>query len=168
MGFNELALATVFNCTIEIIALWAWHYEEFYNAITPSKEQVENFKKRIEESKNKRRVAKRTRLNNSKHERIANSMRARLNAAIKKHVDLKKGFSDLGYGKEELCAHLESMFADGMTWENYGLWHIDHIRPCASFDLTNTDDFNECWALSNLQPLWAEDNLRKSAKYERA
>ena len=67
-----------------------------------------------------------------------------------------------------LIAHLESQFQPGMTWDNYGEWHIDHIRPIASFDFTSYEDleFKECWALDNLQPLWAKDNTRKGSKHK--
>ncbi len=70
----------------------------------------------------------------------------------------------VGYTLEDLMAHLESRFEPGMTWENYGTWHIDHIVPRAAFDYVALDDpgFRECWALSNLQPLWSEDNIKKS------
>ena len=62
--------------------------------------------------------------------------------------------------------HLEKQFVDGMSWDNYGKWHIDHLVPRIMFQFTdNTDlDFQRCWALSNLQPLWKTDNLHKSAK----
>jgi hypothetical protein len=72
----------------------------------------------------------------------------------------------LGYTLQDLMAHLESLFKDGMTWDNYGKWHIDHIRPVSSFNFSSYDDpeFKECWALNNLQPLWAEDNIKKSNK----
>jgi hypothetical protein len=70
------------------------------------------------------------------------------------------------YTLGELMQHLESQFQLGMTWDNYGEWHIDHIRPKSSFTFTSADDpqFKECWALSNLQPLWAKDNLSKGTK----
>ena len=51
-----------------------------------------------------------------------------------------------------------------MTWDNHGEWHIDHIKPCASFDLTDADQQRECFNYTNLQPLWAKDNLSKGAK----
>jgi len=53
-----------------------------------------------------------------------------------------------------------------MTWANYGEWHIDHKRPISSFNIVSVDckEFGECWALENLQPLWADENLRKSNK----
>jgi len=70
----------------------------------------------------------------------------------------------VGCSIEELMKHIESQFTDGMSWENQGEWHIDHVRPCASFDLTDEQQQRECFHYTNLQPLWAEDNLRKRAK----
>jgi len=75
--------------------------------------------------------------------------------------------SVLGYGVAELQAHLEGLFKPGMSWENYGIhWHIDHRRPVASFGAMAIGDemFSECWALSNLQPLEAVENLRKGCR----
>lgn len=74
----------------------------------------------------------------------------------------------LGCSIPELRAHLEAQFAPGMSWENYGRygWHIDHIKPCAAFDLSDEAQQYECFHYSNLQPLWETDNLRKSDKYE--
>lgn len=71
----------------------------------------------------------------------------------------------IGYTMEELAAHIEKQFKEGMSWDNRSEWHIDHIRPIKSFldaGITNPAVIN---ALSNLQPLWAEDNLSKGAKY---
>lgn len=63
--------------------------------------------------------------------------------------------------------HLESLFKPGMTWENHGpVWHIDHIRPCASFDLADPEQQRMCFHWTNLQPLFALDNLRKSDTYD--
>ncbi len=72
----------------------------------------------------------------------------------------------LPYTIEELTARLESMFKPGMTWENMGEWHLDHIIPDSSFDYETTScpGFKKSWALENLQPLWAEENLKKGAK----
>ncbi len=74
----------------------------------------------------------------------------------------------VGYTVEELMAHLESKFWPGMSWSNYGQWHIDHIIPDSVFHYTSYEDpeFKECWALSNLQPLWAHDNQSKHAKMD--
>jgi len=72
----------------------------------------------------------------------------------------------VNYTLDELRKHLESLFQEGMTWDNYGKWHIDHVIPISSFNITSDscEDFKECWKLSNLQPLWAIDNLKKSNK----
>lgn len=73
----------------------------------------------------------------------------------------------VGYNLEKLKQHLESLFHEGMNWDNQGKWHVDHIKPISSFNITSYDceDFQECWTLENLQPLWAKDNLSKGAKY---
>lgn len=75
-------------------------------------------------------------------------------------------FDLLGYTLEELMTHLEKQFTKGMTWNNYGEWHVDHKIPMNSFNFESTDDigFKECWKLSNLQPLWGLDNLSKGSK----
>jgi len=74
----------------------------------------------------------------------------------------------VGYTLDELMAHLESQFKPGMSWDNFGEWHIDHIRPVSDFDFTTTDDpeFKACWSLWNLQPLWGKDNLIKGSNCE--
>lgn len=71
-----------------------------------------------------------------------------------------------GCSAEELKQHLEQQFQEGMTWDNYGVkgWHIDHIMPCDSFDFTKEADQRACFHYTNLQPLWAIDNIRKSNK----
>ena len=72
---------------------------------------------------------------------------------------------DLGCSIEELKTHLESQFQPRMTWDNYGKWHIDHIKPLSNFNLENKEEFKEACNYKNLQPLWAKDNLIKGAKY---
>ena len=71
----------------------------------------------------------------------------------------------LGCTGEVLADHLRSLYTEGMTDENYGEWHVDHIRPCASFDMTDPEQASECFHYTNLQPLWAKDNRQKSDKY---
>jgi len=71
----------------------------------------------------------------------------------------------LGCSKEEFKIHLESQFVDGMTFENYPEWQIDHIKPISKFDLNNADEIIECFNYKNLQPLWKIDNLKKSTKW---
>lgn len=71
----------------------------------------------------------------------------------------------IGYTRKELMAHLEPMFRDGMTWENFGEWHIDHIKPVSAFIKEGETNPAVINALSNLQPMWADENRRKGAKH---
>lgn len=98
--------------------------------------------------------------------RISHRLRATLKH--KKIFKNNRTFEILGYSKEDLKEHFESKFTDGMSWDNMSEWHIDHIRPVSSFNYTTTkcEDFKKCWALNNLQPLWAADNLSKGNKWD--
>jgi hypothetical protein len=75
-------------------------------------------------------------------------------------------FKMVGYSAEQLREHLEKQFKDDMSWENYGEWHIDHIKPISSFTFETCDDeqFKECWSLENLQPMWGVENIKKGNK----
>ena len=75
-------------------------------------------------------------------------------------------FDILQYTPEELITHLELQFKDDMSWDNYGIWHVDHMLPITSFDIREMGDeeFMKCWSLDNLQPMWGEENIRKSNK----
>jgi hypothetical protein len=89
---------------------------------------------------------------------------------IRKSIYGNKGgrhWEDLvGYTYKQLRKHLENQFTEGMNWNNYGAWHIDHIIPISAFHFTTIDDidFKRCWALSNLRPLWADENIAKGKK----
>lgn len=93
--------------------------------------------------------------------KITRNLRNRLYYALKNNTKYKPTLELLGCSIEELKSHLEAKFTEGMTWDNYGEWHIDHIKPCASFDLTIEDDQKLCFHYENLQPLWATDNIKK-------
>ena len=70
---------------------------------------------------------------------------------------------ELGYSANDLKTHIESLFIEGMSWENWGEWHIDHIKPVSKFEKNDLPSVVN--SLSNLQPLWAKDNLSKSSKF---
>ena len=72
----------------------------------------------------------------------------------------------LGTDIETARLHLENQFKENMSWDNHGNygWHIDHIIPCASFDLTDIEQQKKCFNYTNLQPLWAKDNMSKGSK----
>jgi len=74
-------------------------------------------------------------------------------------------FDLIGCNIEFLKQHLERQFLKGMTWKNYGKWHIDHIKPCTAFDLHDPIQQRECFHWTNLQPLWSVDNIRKGSLY---
>jgi predicted transcriptional regulator len=75
-------------------------------------------------------------------------------------------FDILQYTPDELINHLELQFKDDMSWDNYGIWHVDHKLPITSFDIQEMGDkeFMSCWSLDNLQPMWGIENIRKSNK----
>lgn len=71
----------------------------------------------------------------------------------------------LGCSYEEVRKYLEKQFLEGMSWENYGKWHIDHIKPLKLFNLSLLEEQKKAFNYTNLQPLWAIDNLKKGIKY---
>lgn len=93
-------------------------------------------------------------------------LRTRLNCAIKSNHKNSSAIILLGCSISYFKAYLESKFLPGMTWENWTIdgWHIDHIKPLSSFDLTNEDELKQACHYTNLQPLWAKSNLTKSNK----
>jgi hypothetical protein len=100
--------------------------------------------------------------------RVMMALHVRLYDAVKHQRGVKsaKTIELLGCTVEQLQTFIEAEFTDGMTWENYGEWHIDHIRPCASFNLEDPEEQKKCFHWTNLQPLWALDNIRKGDKWE--
>ena len=102
------------------------------------------------------------RLKNDPYFKLANSLRNRLNRAIESNWKTGSAVRDLGCSIDELKLNLESKFQLGMTWDNHGKWHIDHIKPLSLFDLTDREQLLEACHYTNLQPMWAEDNLKKN------
>jgi len=119
---------------------------------------------------------KRPKRNKTKEEALEHYYKNRVNSNFSRRMrkslnGLKGGMtweSLVGYGVMELKEHLQKQFTEGMTWDNYGEWHIDHIKPINRFNIESVEDedFKTCWSLNNLQPLWALDNLIKSNSYE--
>lgn len=140
-----------------------------------NKEKVDKSKKAYHEA-NKERILKWRAEYDKKRKlidpqyKLSKSLGGRLRKAVKAGTGKKCGstLELTGCSWSDLKSHLESQFTEGMTWENYGLhgWHIDHIRPCASFDLTLDTEQRKCFHYTNLQPLWAEDNIKKGDTYD--
>lgn len=118
----------------------------------------------------RRDAARRQRERRSKNPKYA--IAARMSAGIYQALRGKKAGRSweqiVGFKLKSLVLHLERQFLSGMTWNNYGEWHIDHIRPISSFNFVSEADpaFRDCWSLSNLRPMWAVDNRSKSARIE--
>lgn len=102
--------------------------------------------------------------------KMSHKLRARFKQALKKNFKSGSAVRDLGCSIEELKPYLESKFypnpetGEIMSWDNYGLkgWHIDHIKPLYSFDLSDPEQVKKACHYSNLQPLWAKENLSKN------
>jgi len=95
--------------------------------------------------------------------RISQNMRARIWYALR-GGKTERTAKLVGCSMAELKRTIEKLFKPGMTWDNYGKWHIDHIRPCSSFDLSKPEEQAACFHYTNLQPLWAYENLSKGNK----
>lgn len=119
-----------------------------------------------EKNRDKRNTARRMRKENDPVYKLTCTLRCRLYHAIKKNIKSKPTLELLGCETEFLKQHLENQFTEGMTWENHGEWHVDHIKPCAKFDLSLPEEQQKCFHYTNLQPLWAIDNMKKGDTYE--
>ena len=118
------------------------------------------------EIKNRTRERVRYRLKNDPIFRLKSSVRTRIYFYIKMGLAKKTLPTNvlIGCSWEFLKIHLEKRFKQNMNWDNYGKWHIDHYRPMASFNLFKQKELLKCCNFSNLQPLWASENLSKGAK----
>lgn len=133
---------------------------------------TEEKRKKISDS-NKKTLAQKTLKNNGfirtpGQKKIRKNISSLVGSYLKKRKQPKtlSALESLPFTIAELTSHLESKFTHGMTWENYGKWHIDHITPDCKFYYNSEQDegFKMCWSLDNLQPLWAIDNSRKGGK----
>lgn len=106
--------------------------------------------------------------------RVRRALRARIVHALQDNYKSAKTMELIGCDIDFLRSHLESQFLEGMTWNNYGVktrswedtwWVVDHIRPCATFDMSNPDDQKICFHWTNLQPMWWRENIVKGDKW---
>lgn len=117
------------------------------------------------DNKEKRRIRLNERYREEPNFRIAVNLRVRILKAIDNNQKTGSTLELLGCSVDFFRQYLENMFVDGMSWSNHGdVWHIDHKRPCASFDLSNPKHQRLCFHYTNMQPLFAEDNLAKGSK----
>jgi hypothetical protein len=144
-------------------------YHKVYSESNKDKIRLRK-KAHYEINKDKIRVQKNNYYNNKRKTdiqfKLSRNLRSRLNSAVNGNYKSGSAIKDLGCTIEQLKQYLESKFQSGMTWDNWTLdgWHIDHIKPLASFDLTDRKQLLEACHYTNLQPLWAKDNLTKNDK----
>ncbi len=122
------------------------------------RDKPENKKKANNREKNRRKT--------DDNFRITLNLRNRIYQALKDNNKSLSTMLLIGCEVDYLMYHLQEQFQPGMSWDNYGLWHMDHIKPCSKFDLSKKSEQLKCFNYTNLQPLWAEDNRRKGNKYE--
>lgn len=134
---------------------------EYYNQ-SGVKERVKIYHCRWRKNNKKRLNENRRKYLKIPQNKIAHNLRIRIGKIIDQKII--SSVELLGCTRKFLVSYLESLFKPGMTWKNYGPngWHIDHIKPCASFDLIKPEEQRKCCHYTNLQPLWAIDNIKKS------
>src|SRR3990167_165923 len=93
--------------------------------------------------------------------KLAGRLRTRMYIALKKGYKSGSAVRDLGCSIGQFRSYIENQFEPGMSWNNYGRWHLDHVQPLASFDLTDRSQFLTACNWLNYQPMWARDNIRK-------
>jgi hypothetical protein len=98
--------------------------------------------------------------------KLAKILRSRLRELVTSDFKSDSALKLVGCSIEYLKFRLESQFEEGMSWDNYGEWHIDHIRPCISYDLDDEEQQGICFGYKNLQPLWGPDNISKGGVWE--
>lgn len=146
-------------------------WRKMYYSLTPEEKLEMNRQKyaqlNMENRRKKARDTKRKRYHEDLNFKLSAIVRSRISRSLRdNNIQYKKSnhsLNLLGCSITELKIHLEAKFTDGMSWENYGDWHVDHIKPCASFKNLGVDPEQQraCFHYSNLQPLWATENRQK-------
>jgi len=136
-----------------------------------NKEKIKEWTKQYrKENRKKINERRKKRLQTDINYKIAEFFRTRIREILLNQKTMKsaKTAKLLGCSWDEARIYIQSQFKEGMTWDNHGMygWHIDHIIPCASFDLKDPEQQKKCFHYTNLQPLWAHENLSKGAKIE--
>jgi predicted DNA-binding transcriptional regulator AlpA len=146
------------------------NYSEWYEENKEHRKQYlkEYREKNIDKIRKIKRDYEKNRKNSDPLYKLVANFRTAIWTVLKESNVDKYGhyFDVLQYTPEELINHLEKQFVPDMTWDNYGIWHVDHKLPITSFDIQEMGDeeFMRCWCLDNLQPMWGEENIRKSNK----
>lgn len=136
---------------------------------TPEKyREYQRAYRRDDDNKEKIRKRHRERYKNDIEYKITGLIRGHLNKMVYRYMGGNKHSvtnKNVGYSSRDLKEHIESQFEPGMSWENHGEWHIDHIIPLSVLVKWGVTDPSVVNALHNLRPLWAEDNMSKGARF---
>ncbi len=148
-------------------AEWNKQYAEDHK-----EERMAYLKRYIMEHKEQRREYERAYYKNKRENnvwfRLRGSLGNRISSALKGRCKSAHTMSLIGCSIDFLMKYLEEQFIEGMSWDTYGFrgWHVDHVKPCALFNLEDPEEQRKCFHYTNLQPLWWYDNIRKSDNYE--
>ena len=136
---------------------WQQNNREKVNAKTRKRNKRPEVKKR-------RNARRRERRKTDPQYRIECNLRTRIWKALKGKNKSARTMKLVGCSIPHLMDHMEKQFQPGMTWENQGKWHVDHMMPCASFDLMDPEQQRRCFHYTNLQPMWGKENMSKNEK----
>jgi len=132
------------------------HSGHIINYRKTHKIQIKNYQKKYNKNRKERDI----------NYRILCNLRTRIWEVLKGKNKSLSTMKLVDCSIEQLKEHLQNQFKTGMNWSNYGKWHVDHIRPCASFDLSKPKEQRKCFNYTNLRPLWAIENIRRNRKGE--
>jgi hypothetical protein len=150
-----------------------YHNDPSYKEKLNKKRSVNQLKQYHNDPSYKEKLNKKRSVNQLKQYHDDPKTKVHVNISSQIRQSLKKGKQGMswelivGYSLEELMSHLESLFLEGMSWENYGDWHIDHRTPKSwfNFETLEDPDFKKCWSLKNLKPMWGSENISKGNKF---
>jgi hypothetical protein len=136
----------------------------YQNNIEKEREKRKQYYHKNKETERKKNNEwKKNKLKTDSLERMKKNIRDRIRKYLTGENKSKRTFDIIGLDKEKFKSYIENKFTEGMTWENYGQWHLDHIKPLYLSE--NEEDLIKLNHYTNLQPLWSEDNLKKNRKY---
>lgn len=144
-------------------------YRKRPEVVEREKKRTKEYNKKYFSSERYKQKVKERYINEVQYRLVKNERNKRRRVLKKQQTSKKVSYIEsLGCTTEFFKSYIESLWLPGMTWENYGKggWHIDEIRPCASFDLSDPEQYKQCFHYSNAQPLWEKDNIIKNSWWE--
>lgn len=159
---NKIKWQKLKNNPDQILKRKKWYEKNKNRLLSQKKEYYELNKQKI---LMRHKLYERMKLKTDPIFRLRKNLRRRLNLCLKNIYKKETTLKLIGCTLEELKIYLENRFKKGMSWQNYGEWHIDHIKPISSFDLNIIENQKKAMHYTNLQPLWAKENISKGNKF---